>query len=172
MREAGRGLRRDVCQLIPPALPRRRLGKGGSKISKNRRVSASQIPHYHVLVGTQSNLWFFLRRGRNQRNATTDGTDFTDAARRKSSVRSGLFVETTTQKTSSPVGAAYSFPAVQRVCQACEMPLLTELGNIFCPGSTKMSPPDGAGRMRRHGFPIRETREYVRNRPLSRSTFQ
>ncbi len=32
--------------------------------------------------------------------------------------------------------------------------------------------PDGAGRMRRHGFPIRETREYVRNRPLSRSTFQ
>ena len=31
----------------------------------------------------------------------------------------------------------------------------------------KDAAPEGAGRMRRHGFPIRETREYVRNRPVS-----
>ena len=50
-----------------------------------------------------------------------------------------------THKTSSPPSGACSFPAVQSVRQAWTMPLLTELGNIFCPASTKMPPLRGPG---------------------------
>ena len=64
----------------------------------------------------------------------------------------GGFVETTTKKTSSPVGATYSFPTVQGVRSAWKMPLLTELWNIICPGSAKMAPLTGLERKRRDGL--------------------
>ena len=69
---------------------------------------------------------------------------------KRSSVRSGLFVESTHPSVSSPVGAAYSSPrpSPRGLRFRLNMPLLTELKHLVVLGSTKMTPLTGLAQIR------------------------